>query len=295
MQHDTDGEVGAIDPGDLILVQDASRRQRIITYAEGTEVGGPAEGYDQFGRAGDVVIYRKNGGDGTPIIHRALLEVTANATTSPDRTGSVACPAGTVHDPETRDAGDGRLGTCIVTWNAPGTDQQGVASINHRFPGIVCAVGHGDVAVLEIANWTPSHPGFITLGDFNGCNVDQKEVGPSSPFIIGLRDQEGRPVQVVRSDWIVGIAGGEVPWFGALKLKASEVYEPGSGPGATQVSTQTWRSIMVAVVALLAIPAVMEPAISRLLRDAPEVAVGEAENAAVDEARADAKSDQRGM
>ena len=61
MMHDQDGSVGAIDPGDLVLVMDPSRVE-IITYLEATKEGGEHEAHDAQGddhHRDDPETYRK--------------------------------------------------------------------------------------------------------------------------------------------------------------------------------------------------------------------------------------------
>ena len=78
MMHDPEnGSVGAIDPGDLVLVMSPDRH-RVITFAEATQEGGEHYGYETHGMPGDVIIFRKNGGSDTPVIHRALLKAVRN-------------------------------------------------------------------------------------------------------------------------------------------------------------------------------------------------------------------------
>ena len=77
MMHDEDGSVGAIDPGDLILVMNKNRAD-VVTFVEATEVGNENFGHESHGSPGDVIIFSKNGGLDTPVIHRALLEVVQN-------------------------------------------------------------------------------------------------------------------------------------------------------------------------------------------------------------------------
>ena len=78
MMHEDEGSVGAIDPGDLVLVMNPNRVE-IVTYVEATQEGNDNFGYETHGMAGDVIIYRKNGGSDTPVIHRALLKAVANS------------------------------------------------------------------------------------------------------------------------------------------------------------------------------------------------------------------------
>jgi len=139
MMHDREtGSLGAIDPGDLVLVMDPSRVE-IITFAQATELDGDNEGYESHGMPGDVIIFRKNGGTDTPVIHRALFEVVPNT-----------------------EGG----------WNVPGTDIVGVESITIELD-YPCY--HGSTN-LRIEEWVPEHGGYITTGDnkwTNGCQYDQ--------------------------------------------------------------------------------------------------------------------------
>ena len=75
MQHDSDGEIGTIDAGDLVLVH-APEDNRIVTFAEATDSKSDYYGYESLGMEGDVIIYERNGeSDSTPFIHRALFEI----------------------------------------------------------------------------------------------------------------------------------------------------------------------------------------------------------------------------
>ena len=100
MKHTDDGSLGAIDPGDLVLVMNPDR-VNIITYVEASEEGNLNYGYEMHGMFGDVIIYQKNGGSDTPVIHRAILKAVLNSTI------------------------DGQK-----TWDVPGTNLVNVSSIN---------------------------------------------------------------------------------------------------------------------------------------------------------------------
>jgi signal peptidase I len=91
MIHEEGGEIGSIDAGDLILVHDQPG-DTIVTFAEATDTTNPAYGYEQHGMAGDVIIYAKNGEEGTPIIHRAILRVVAETTELPNRSTDAPLP-----------------------------------------------------------------------------------------------------------------------------------------------------------------------------------------------------------
>jgi hypothetical protein len=259
MMHDNEGEVGAIDPGDLVLVMSTDRRTNVITYAEAAEEGNQFSGWSKHGDFGDVIIYSKNGGSDTPVIHRAMLEAVANATLSPTDRERSLCPTGASWDPVSIDA-TGEVGTCVLTWDAPGTDQWNVEQINWTFESYkTCPSNpHG----LMVQGWDPGHAGLLTLGDHNRCDVDQGQA--AYPLANGLTDENGRPVEAVRADWLVGVAGAEIPWLGTVKLAASS--------NAAQVTTHSWQMLGLSAVVLLLGTYALERATQRLMSGSPEVA-----------------------
>ena len=261
MMHEDEGNVGAIDPGDLVLVM-SDNRKNIVTYAEATEDGGTYEGYENHGMPGDVIIYRKNGGTMTPVIHRALLKAVADETATPERGVEDPCNGNEGSwDPISVDA-DGESGTCVLTWSVPGTNVNNATSISLELD-YLCNNGQK----LTVSNWDPGHAGYLTSGDndaTNGCNVDQyAAVGETTHTWRGLTDENGEAVGAVRDDWIVGVAGGEIPWVGAIKLGLSDNSDFVPGP--------TWTKLVITAFILLAIPAIWERAANRAMETAPEV------------------------
>ncbi|HDP96865.1 MAG TPA: S26 family signal peptidase, partial [Euryarchaeota archaeon] len=75
MQHSADeSSIGTIDTGDLVLIKKVSDKSDITTYLEGK-----AKSYRSYGDFGDVIVYKRGGSDErTPIIHRAVIYLTAN-------------------------------------------------------------------------------------------------------------------------------------------------------------------------------------------------------------------------
>ena len=189
MMHDEDGSVGAIDPGDLILVMNKNRAD-VVTFVEATEVGNENFGHESHGSPGDVIIFSKNGGLDTPVIHRAILEVVQN--------------------------GSG--------WDVPGTTLRNVQTVTWTLD-IDCSSFHGSYN-LRIEDWEPNHSGFLTSGDNNadGCMIDQSGVSSNGPAS-GMRDSNNEPVEAVKDEWIVGVASSEVPWIGSIKLITSGNWE----------------------------------------------------------------------
>ncbi len=139
-------------------------------------------GHKTYGDFGDVVVYKRGGSDiSTPIIHRALIYLEINSDERSYRSESlreVAADKWSTSDPT--DTWD-RL-TSSLTINNVGHDQLSVT--------------------IDIQSLATSHrSGFITKGDHNfGTDQMYAAFGP------------------VDFEWIVGIARGEIPWFGLLKL-----------------------------------------------------------------------------
>lgn len=281
MIHDIDGEVGSIDAGDLVLVHD-NTFDSIVTFAEATDIDNPNHGYSQHGLEGDVIIYKKNGEGGTPIIHRAILEVVPNQILTPDR--SVAfdasdtdhCPEGGTYDSES-EANDGKAGVCVLTWDVPGTNVRDVEKVTVSFDGV--NAGYYDCKRLSHANveshlvvweWEPRHAGLLTLGDNNKCSVDQgsQAVNGSS----GVHSASGT-VGPIRASWLIGVGGGEIPWLGTVKLM---VGGPGT-PGTTYVPNSSFLILFSLIAAVLVIPSVADTFIKRFMNGSPEYRMAQEE------------------
>ena len=265
MQHDSNGEIGTIDAGDLILVH-SPEDNRIITFAEATDPKSDYYGYESLGMEGDVIIYERNGeSDSTPIIHRALFKISIGESS----------PA------ENQDGCEGGVfwnGLCITSWSVPGSDQVNVKEINLVFDGVntgkySCggiAAQHGS-EWFSVENYSPMNPGYITLGDNNDCNDDQGVF----EFAQGLSSIHSGMIRPVQEDWVIGISGAEIPWLGTVKLMVSG----GDSPGVSQVPGFSFVFLIAFVGVILAAPAVIEPLINRILRNSPEAIEAERENA----------------
>jgi len=277
MVHNDQGEIGSIDAGDLILVHDQPA-DTVVTFAEATDPTHPSFGYEQHGLEGDVIIYAKNGEEGTPIIHRAILRAVAHSVLTPDRSPEATspCPEGTTFDSMMLD-NDGQLGSCIATWSVPGTNAINVTSITLHFDGIDAGYydckrpSHsGATYVVEshlvVWQWTPSHEGYLTLGDNNQCSVDQGASATNGSA--GVHSPSG-VVGPIRDDWVLGVAGGEIPWLGTVKLALGgpDTYGPGDVPSSSYVA------LFAVVMGVLLLPQVADKALTVWLSRAPELQV----------------------
>tara|TARA_Y100001958_G_scaffold157854_1_gene154051 strand:+ start:276 stop:1310 length:1035 start_codon:yes stop_codon:yes gene_type:complete len=278
MIHSEQGEIGSIDAGDLILVQETSF-ENIVTFAEATDVTNRNFGYETHGMEGDVIIFKKGGSDvSTPIIHRAILRVVANDTSIPDRdafssqeaSDSIACPDGGVFDERTY-AEDGMLGACVFTWDVPGTHIVNSEVINISFDGEHAGyydckrpTHAGIESYLEVSDWSPEQAGFLTLGDNNKCSADQGN--DAVRYSTGLTSPTGGVIDAVQDDWIVGKAGGEIPWLGVVKLMVSS----GNSPGTDFVPRTSFMMLFGVIGLILVTPSIVDPLLGRIMQGSPE-------------------------
>ena len=180
--------IGAIDTGDLVLVKSAGRDD-IVTYLAGKQ-----QGYERYGDYGDVIIYYKNGLRGVCSAGASLDEAECNRQ---DGEWTPATPV--IHRAmawvEVRDNG------------------------SYYLPEVDMEFANGKLVLAEIG-LPPGAPltgitqsGYITKGD---------STGNRHPDQLTHRDLLGQQVQPVQPGDIVGMARGELPWFGLIKLKLTQ-------------------------------------------------------------------------
>tara|TARA_Y100000287_G_scaffold179839_1_gene174090 strand:+ start:2674 stop:3627 length:954 start_codon:yes stop_codon:yes gene_type:complete len=272
MIHEENGEVGSIDAGDLILVMDTPY-DNIITFAEASDRSNKYHGYETHGMEGDVIIYHKNGDEGTPIIHRAILRVEPSQTTSPNRLAandSDYCPNGGTWDSAVEDE-DGEIGTCVLTWSVPGTNVADSETITIRFDGYNAGyydckrMAHANVEpYLVVWNWQPKHSGIVTLGDNNQCSVDQGGLVVNGSSGIHSASGVAGPV---REDWLVGVAGGEIPWLGTVKLMLSGA----DSPGTQYVPGSSFLFLAMVIGGIIFAPVGLEVMLKKIMQESPEM------------------------
>ena len=211
MMHGSDNlsHIGAIDTGDLVLVKKIGVASDVETYMDGY-----SNGYRTYGDFGDVIVYRKAGSEtSTPIIHRALIFLQANA--------------------------DGRSYSAPSLENIPRGKWTTVDRTN-TWDNItssltIFGVGYMSLAVsidiTDLLQGGRAESGFITKGDHN-LQVDLPYWGPSIGY---------RPIDV---NWVVGKARGEIPWFGLLKLWSTGTINSPSPPNSVR---DLWVSLFIIV------------------------------------------------
>jgi signal peptidase len=188
MQHGANDQVGLINTGDLVLAQKIAPNQ-IITYFTGLQ-----SGYTTYGEYGDVILYHPYGvTTPAPLIHRAILYLVWTPDGSYDAPALASLPCSATNHPYYR------------AWFSP--NGCGTSGLTGNLT--LYNVGWRSLNVSIDFSVLGGHSGFLTMGDDNPV--------PDQPVLSSL----------VEDSWIVGVARGMIPWFGAGKLllegQASEV------------------------------------------------------------------------
>jgi signal peptidase len=223
MQHSDDRSfIGTIDTGDLVIVQ-SSDGSEVRTYVESY-----LNEHRTFGDYGDVIVYERYGrSEETPIIHRAMMRLEYNSTSSSfDVPSLAALPAEKWGNGLSE---DGRW------WNL--TDVVEVYDVGYR-----SAVLSVDLSSLldYYADRNLDHDGIITMGDHNVIFTGGQYVG--------IYDQSTSAIcrEPVMDDWIVGEAKAELPWLGLIKLWVN-----GNLPASTPQNSKTGLMVVLALVILV--------------------------------------------
>ncbi|HEV2519624.1 MAG TPA: S26 family signal peptidase [Thermoplasmata archaeon] len=215
MQHGATDQVGLINTGDLVLAQRVNA-SLVTPYF-------PAEssGYRTYGEYGDVILYHPNGDPNqAPIIHRAILSIEYDAS---NHTYSIPALSG------------------LACGNAPGAAYRVAAHLSGcgatGVTGELTLYGvgwtHAIVNISLTQGVLGAHSGFLTMGDNNYLPGNPTQGEPDQPVFSTL----------VEPGWVVGVARGMIPWFGALKLLLSG--------DAGMVPAQSWEWLAITLIGTL--------------------------------------------
>ena len=211
MQHSDRAELGIIDTGDMVIVRTMDKDDTIVSYVEGY-----SSGYSRFGEYGDVIVYERGGGK-NPVIHRPIIWLDYNETSSTwsapslenypywyitNDTGDV------IPDPDYMDI-SGRL----VVENIGFSNKS--AALDLRTGSTLSTIGQS---------------GYATMGDSIGNFTFDQSGGIIDRF--------------VSKDMIMYTAGAEIPWVGSLKLYFT-------GKNIDQIPPNSIPSIIVCAIALI--------------------------------------------
>ncbi len=227
MMHGPNSHIGVIDTGDMVLVRGVKERSDILTYMEGEE-----HTFRTYSGFGNVIVYRPNGDTNrTPIIHRAVIWLEIN-------------------DDGVQNLSDGQIDYQNYTFDVP------VFEWVNRNPWdpaentfLLENYGHQnrDVTIhldkimggFAAAGVEP-HDGFVTMGDNNH-----------------IYDQSSGTIMLIKMDWIVGKATGELPWFGLIKLLFTNDLP-------LNVPANSWMLLIVTIIILVGVPLFLDLGLPRL-------------------------------
>ncbi len=192
MQHGSGDHLGFLNAGDVVLAEKVPN-STIVPWVVGLRTG-----FQTYGEPGDVLLYHPNGSaSSTPIVHRAILYLQydpANRSYNATQLNGLPCGSGpgTVYD-------------------TPGTSHPSLGCGTTGLTGDLILDGlgwrHSINTTIDLSSGSlGTHSGFLTMGD-NNSYTDQYR-GAAIPPISYL----------VMPGWIIGVARGMIPWFGALKL-----------------------------------------------------------------------------
>jgi len=199
--------IGTIDTGDLVIVKEA-KKSDIVTYLQGKKTD-----YKKYGDYGDVIVYYKNGikefegSPVTPVIHRAMAWVDV------------------LEEPQDMD-GDNI------------TDYYYIPEIDTYYGS---QIGLSEIGLDGAHLKNLKNSGYITKGDSTG------NPHPDQLTHYDIRgNKEQYRVQPVDPDWVVGVARGELPWFGLIKLWVTQPENYEKAP--PDCKSMLWISIIVILV-----------------------------------------------
>jgi signal peptidase len=224
MQHGSSDVLGLINTGDLVLAQ------KVPTSSIEPYVVAVQNGYMTYGEPGDVLLYEANGAAATPIIHRAIIFLEWDARVGGYNATGIGpqMPCGTQPG---------------AVYSTPGTPNDcgtiGLTSTLDLYN--VGWMGANLTIDLHPAS-LGAHSGYITMGDNNFlCGT--------AGSCDGLFDQKaGVDIsQLVEPGWVIGVARGMIPWFGALKLWIEQ------SPTLGEVPPQSWQFLGLTFAGVIAL------------------------------------------
>lgn len=202
-----------------------------------TYMEGYSSGHSTYGDYGDVVIYKVNGNDlTTPIIHRAVIYLEVNVDGNSFRAESLRY-------------------VDEAKWSAsdPSDTWDHITSVLRIYD-----YGFQSETVSIDTDRLIKASGFITKGDHVN-DVDQARMGQNTPVDI---------------DWVVGKARGEIPWFGLLKLWATDSLKSDAPENSVR---DLWISMAIIVIGPIMIDVVVTYKIRKKIARKREAAMREYE------------------
>ena len=180
MQHDNErSEIGAIDTGDIVIVQDKSKAD-IQSYVLGSQTG-----HSSFGKYGSVIIYNRSSTQ-NPVIHRAILWIDYDDLTS------------TWSSTELKNF-DSTKWYCESSGTGKTQDWSNLVGTLHL------TIDEKEVSI-SLDSLQIKQSGYLTMGDNPVTNIS-------------LDQSAGIINHPISMDEIRSVAIWEIPWLGMFKLE----------------------------------------------------------------------------
>jgi signal peptidase len=244
MQHGPNDVLGVVNTGDIVLVKSESVPSDIMTYVD-SEV----TGYATYGEPGDVLLYYPNGvSSDVPVIHRAIVWLDYDSALNEYSAPSLfSLQCGNSKDYVTFPVGGGPSNPVCPT--DPTSPINGNIELFHV--GWMSVTVTIDLSQLA-SDSRNQHSGFITMGDNNFLESGVGEYDQEMSCAISC---------LVASSWVLGVARGMIPWFGALKLWISGQTMCYTGPQGTPIGQcvpqQSWDYLSLCIVLIIVLPLVV--------------------------------------
>jgi signal peptidase I len=235
MQHGPGDRLGDLNAGDIVFIHNIPISS-IVPYVVGVGID-----HRTYGEPGDVLLFYPDGYDSvTPILHRAILFLSwdGNGTYGAQDLKGLQC---------SNDSGSPSYYVTDLTDRAAEMNHCAYAALGPQDALSLYNVGRVSPVTVDLGSTAlGNHSGFLTLGD-NNTAFDQT---PSTNGTSGGSS-------LVEPAWIVGVAVGMIPWFGAIELAVLGA--------AGNVSPASWAALELTSAALLLV-ALMAVAIVGLRR-----------------------------
>lgn len=212
------GRIGTIDAGDMVLLVKVDSKSDVIPYS--TSI------YYNYGKKGDVVIYHPNGYmTEDQIIHRSMCWIEVE-TEGLDTFYTIE-EYGIIHQNASEPL---YIPECGI-WNSASNSSvifDGRDGLNHH------------------QKFT--HSGFITKGDNPLTNKECDQLGLRS-------ETTGKPIELVKIEWISGKASFELPWIGTINLLFNDLTnDPNEQDTLGNVPSDSMTCFIILIVFLISIP-----------------------------------------
>ncbi len=206
MQHGSLSHIGTADTGDIVLVKKVYSEDDIVTYVEGR-----MKNYRTYGDYGNVIIYNYNG---QSIIHRAIVYLKWSGSRWVIR---------------------GFENGNYPSWLEVTKNEIIIKDVGYTHKGIIIHTDPKDLNPNKVG-----YEGFITMGDHNLAKYGSYAYDQNSVDFVPICPK------LVNYEMIEGVAVGEIPWFGAIKLYLT-------GTNTNEIPENTKVNLAVSIIGIIAV------------------------------------------